>query len=379
MKRILGLLLASLLGVSAFAQADRQILVKFTGDQGTLNQQALQLGHTVVETIPNLKVYVVQLAEGEDRNKAIITYQKMPQVVFAEINGIYRSQLVPNDPFYNQQWALPAVSAPTAWDTMMGSAAVTIAIVDTGVSLNHPDLASRIVAGYDFVNNDAVADDDNNHGTHCAGIAAAIMNNNTGIAGLGAGCNIMPVKVLSSGGSGSWDNVAAGIDWASANGAKVVSLSLGGSGGSATVQAAVDLAWSRGSLVVCAAGNNGTTGIFYPAGYTNSLAVASTDPGDGRSSFSTYGAWVEVAAPGSNIYSTLPNNSYGNLSGTSMACPLVAGLAGLLFVQEGPFATNVSVRRRIEATSDKVGSFVSFGRINAAKALRWWRGVRVGL
>ncbi len=378
MRRLLGLLSLALVAASSWAgvgNQDSQIIIKYLGSDRDAGDLVHKYGDTVVQRIPALKLWVIEVNQDVELSGRIAKYAGADKVAYAEPNGYVHATLIPNDPFWANQWGPPKVEAPKAWDVATGSAGVTIAIIDTGISLAHPDLAANIVAGYDFVNLDNVPDDDNQHGTHCAGIAAGIKNNAVGIAGLASGCKLMPVKVLNAGGSGSWADVAAGIDYASANGAKVLSLSLGGTGGTQALEDAVNLAWSRGCVTVCAAGNNGSSGQFFPAYYTNAIAVASTDPGDTKSSFSNYGTWVDVAAPGSNIYSTLPGNSYGNLSGTSMACPLVAGLAGLLYSQEAPFFSNARVRARIEGSCDFVGNFVIKGRINARRALSFYTAI----
>jgi subtilisin family serine protease len=245
-----------------------------------------------------------------------------------------------------------------------------IAIVDTGIQRTHPDLDSKIVAGYDYVQNDTAPDDGNGHGTHVAGTSAAETNNSTGGAGTCPNCSLMPVRVLDNNGSGTLANVANGIRFAADNGAKVINMSLGGSG-SSTLQTAVDYAWGKGVFMACAAGNDNTSSQTnsYPGAYTNCFAVASTTNTDARSSFSNYGNWVEVAAPGSNIYSTWTGSSYNTISGTSMATPHVAGLAGLLASQG---LTNAQIRDRICSTSDAIsgtGTYWTCGRINAYRAV----------
>lgn len=314
-------------------------------------------------------IYVVKI-KGKSVSEAIKDFKADPNVEYAEPNIIFHADFTPNDPYFSQQYGPQKVQAPTAWDKTQGSSSVKVAIVDTGVQLSHPDLSSKIVAGYDFVSNDSVADDGNGHGTHCAGIAAALTNNSKGIAGMAPNVSIMPVRVLDNSGSGTLANVAAGIRWAADNGAKVISLSLGASSGATTLQDAVNYAWNKGAVVVAAAGNSGNTSPNYPAYYTNAIAVGSTDSSDAKSSFSNYGtSWVDVAAPGSSIYSTYTGSTYRSLSGTSMATPHVAGLAGLL-ASQGRTATNI--RAAIENTSDAVGlSYWKYGRINASKAVNY--------
>jgi hypothetical protein len=233
------------------------------------------------------------------------------------------------------------------------------------------------VANKNFTTSSTV-DDLYGHGTHCAGIAAATTNNSIGVAGVGFNTSLMNVKVLGDNGSGQYSWIANGITWAADNGAKVISLSLGGSSGSYTLQNAVNYAWNKGVVVVAAAGNNGNTASVYPAYYSNCIAVAATDQNDAKASFSTYGSWVDVAAPGVSIYSTLPNHSnsigttnYGSLSGTSMSTPHVAGLAALVWATSYG-TSNTSVRSRIESTADAIsgtGTYWKYGRINANKAV----------
>jgi subtilisin family serine protease len=222
----------------------------------------------------------------------------------------------------------------------------------------------------DYVGWDYSPDDGNGHGTHVAGTAAAETNNGTGGAGTCPNCRIMPVRVLDNNGSGSLSNVANGIAWASDNGAQVINLSLGGPGSTA-LQDAVNYAWNRGSFLACAAGNDGTSSTTNarPGAYTNCFAVASTTSSDSRSSFSNYGTWVEAAAPGSSIYSTWLGSSYNTISGTSMATPHVAGVAGLLRSQG---LSNSAIRSRLCNTSDRIagtGSLWSCGRVNAYRAV----------
>jgi thermitase len=296
--------------------------------------------------------------------------KRNPNVVVAEPNYIYKVNFTPNDPGLSQQWGWTPTQTYAAWDVTKGSSATVVAIVDTGIQRSHPDLDAKIVAGYDYVDNDTAPDDGNGHGTHVAGTTAAETNNGTGGAGLCSNCSLMPVRVLDNNGSGTLANVASGITWAADHGAKVINMSLGGSG-STTLQNAVDYAWNKGVFLACAAGNDGTssTANAYPGAYTNCFAVASTNSSDAKSSFSNYGTWVEAAAPVEGIYSTWMNSSYNTISGTSMATPHVAGLAGLLASQG---LTNAQIRDRICSTADHIsgtGSSWTCGRINAYAAV----------
>ncbi|MFQ5409969.1 MAG: S8 family serine peptidase, partial [Anaerolineales bacterium] len=212
------------------------------------------------------------------------------------------------------------------------------------------------VGGCDFVNRDDTAQDDNGHGTHVAGIAAAASNNGIGIAGVSWGARVMPVKVLSASGSGSYQDVASGIIWAADNGANVINLSLGGSSPSGVLENAVNYATNRGVLVVASAGNSGNSTPNYPAAYANAFAVAATDSSNNRASFSTFGGFVDIAAPGVSIYSTYFDDTYASLSGTSMSAPHVSGAAALLYSYSQYLDTAAEIRTALESTALDLGS-----------------------
>lgn len=255
----------------------------------------------------------------------------------------------PNDPSLSRQWHMPNLEAGAAYDIFYGANGinndVVIAIVDTGVNYNHPDLKANMWKnsagqyGRDFINNDNDPIDDFGHGTHCAGLAAAVSNNGVGIAGtMGQRSKIMAVKVLGRDGGGSSEAIVNGINYAAQNGAQVISLSLGSRGANSVFQRAIATAVSGGAVVMMAAGNDNTqitaSNLYSPVGYgasiNGAIAIGSTAQSNQRSTFSNYSTtYVELGAPGTDIYSTLMNNSYGNMSGTSMATPIAAGAAGL--------------------------------------------------
>ena len=355
-----------------------QFLVQFEAATGKVDRTTTiqRLGGFIIDRVDALDVEVVEFpAIARNNTQANVDtlmerLKKNPAVVYAEPNYIYSVNYTPNDPGRSQQWAWGKIEAYGAWDVTQGSSSAVVAVVDTGVQLNHPDLNAKIVSGYDYVQNDSNATDGNGHGTHVAGTAAAETNNSTGGAGTCPNCSVMPVRVLDNNGSGSLDNVAKGITFAADNGADVINLSLGG-GGSSTLQNAVNYAWNKGSFLACAAGNSNTssTSSSYPAAYGNCFAIASTTSSDARSSFSNYGSWVEVAAPGSSIYSTWLNSGYNTINGTSMATPHVAGLAGLLSSQG---LSNSQIRDRICSSADDIsgtGTYWTCGRINALNAV----------
>jgi thermitase len=354
--------------------SSQQILVKFK--LGTslpeVAQIHRQLGGQVKETIPGIGVQVVTVPKGQAMAK-VKAYSSNAKVAYAEPDFLAEALGNPDDPWFANQWGMVKIQAPEAWEMTTGSSQINIAILDTGVDLDHPDLANKIISNINFSSSPTV-DDVYGHGTHVAGITAAITNNGIGVAGLGYSATIMNVKVLGDSGSGAYSGIASGIIWAADNGAKIINMSLGGSSASATLENAIDYAWSKGVVVVAAAGNNGNSAPFYPAYYTNCIAVAGTDSLDRLAGWSNYGDWVDVAAPGVNIVSTLINNGYGYKSGTSMASPHVAGLAALVFATvsdaNGNGKLNDEVRSRIEATCDNIGiSGIGSGRINAYEAV----------
>jgi len=354
--------------------SSEQILVKFKPGTSLpeASQVHLQLGGQAKETLPGIGVQVVTVPKGQNVAKAN-AYSSNPRVAYAEPDFVAQAVGSPDDSYFGNQWALTKIGAPQAWDVTTGNPSINIAILDTGVDLDHPDLADKIVSNINFSSSPTV-DDVYGHGTHVAGIAAAMTNNGVGVAGLGYSSTIMNVKVLGDTGSGTYSAIASGIMWAVDNGAEVINMSLGGSSPSSTLQDAINYAWSKGVVVVAAAGNYGNTAPLYPAHYANCIAVAATDYTDAKASFSNYGDWVDVAAPGVFIYATLKDNSYGKKSGTSMASPHVAGLAALVFTTvsdtSGDGKLNDEVRSRIEATCDDIGvTGIGHGRINAARAV----------
>lgn len=381
---VLSLVLLSL-PVSTFADGDRNsgqvdewVLVKFQDgtDENAKHEVSLRHGDTDEGELAGIGVHRIKIHAGNLSEK-LRSYSEEKSVKYAEPDYIATAISTPNDQSFGSQWGMTKIQAPQAWDVTTGQPTVKIAILDTGIDQNHPDLASKIVANRNFTTSPSV-DDLYGHGTHVAGVAAAATNNTLGVAGVGFNSTLMNVKVLSDTGSGNYSWIASGIIWATDNGAKVISMSLGGSGSSATLQDAVNYAWSRGVVIVAAAGNNGNSGMVYPGAYQNVIAVAATDPNDSKASFSEYGSWVDVAAPGVSIYSTFPNHTnqfgalnYGSLSGTSMATPFVAGLAALVWTT--PYGTtNTDVRNRIENTADRItgtGTYWQSGRINAYQAV----------
>ena len=367
--------------------------------------------------------YIFYFSKDLDVVRLANEYRHDSNIIYAEPNWVYqfsddsRSSKIndsslgffdtnPNDPLFNQQWALPKIDAPDAWDIEKGDPNITIAIIDSGVDYNHTDIANNIwnntdeipgngidddhngfiddVKGWNFVNKDNAPVDDVGHGTHCAGIASAVTNNSIGIAGVCWNCKIMPVKIGNTSGL-SMVNATQGIKYAADNGADIISMSWGGAP-SNLLKDALDYAYTKGVVLIAAAGNENNGGGSYPALYDNVIAVAATDSNDKRAVFSNYGSWVDVAAPGVDILSLRANGTdmYGDgthivdekyyiASGTSMSCPHVAGLAALLLSKNThcPYPVQM-IQSMIPFTTDKINTdeYIGTGRINASKALQ---------
>ncbi len=357
-------------------QEQSSILVKFkpkVKSSSTKKEILKEEGLESAKKLRRLDIFEVKTAPGQAKKK-VAELEKNPLVEYAEPNFKRKAFLTPNDTYYSLQYGLTKIEGPAAWDTERGqTSSVTIAVVDTGVQLNHPDLASKIVAGFDFVNGDASANDDHGHGTHVAGIASALTNNSLGVAGVSWGANIMPVKVLDSFGSGTDANVSDGITWAADNGAKVINLSLGGYDFSQTLQNATDYAYNRGVTVLAAAGNDGSNITIYPAGNTNVAGVGATNSSDGWASFSNYNSSVDVSAPGVSILSTYIDSSLAYLSGTSMATPCASGVVALIR-SKNPSMSVDSVFSTLTLSSTDLGSagrdnFFGWGRVDAYNAV----------
>lgn len=292
---------------------------------------------------------------------------------YVEPNLRFKASFVPNDPHWQQQWGPAKIEADHAWNTTMGDPSVLVAVIDTGVDWNHPDLAPNYVAmGYDWVNNDTDPMDDHGHGTHCAGIIAASLNNSIGIAGI-AQVHVMAEKGLDDWGCGTEDDLANAIIHAVDQGAEIISCSWGSYLPSTLIHEAIKYAYERGVIVVAAAGNDNTRRRFYLAAYDEVIAVTATNQSDAPTEFTNFGPWVELAAPGVDVYSTFWDDSYASKSGTSMSAPHVTGVAALAS-SRFPNATRDWVRFWLRYTADDLGDLgfdtsYGYGRINARRAV----------
>ncbi|MET3172451.1 UNVERIFIED_ORG: thermitase [Arthrobacter sp. UYCu721] len=405
---VLGTITSAVPGAAAAAPsgAAGHIIVKFRDGgaaAGVLRQHGLGEGPGVGSTGANLITVPagkdLQLVDALSRNPEV-EYAEPDQQVTASTTDQYfpRQYALQNDgqAFTNTKGDIQTaagkpgadVDAVEAWSVTTGGG-IKVAVLDSGVDGNHEDISSKVVARANFSSSatrsgDVVAEDYYGHGTHMAGSVAATANNTHGVAGVCPGCVILAGKVLNDSGVGSSSGLADGINWAVSNGAKVINMSLGVRA-SRTLEAAVNNAWSKGVVLVAAAGNGGNQTKIYPGAYPNVIAVAATDNNDLKASFSTYGAsWVDIAAPGVNVYSTFPNHAFalatqnnrslnydvGN--GTSVSSAIVAATAALAW-SSNPGASSSAIRAKVESTADKIGGTGTFwanGRVNAFNAVK---------
>ncbi|HEY5998170.1 MAG TPA: S8 family serine peptidase, partial [bacterium] len=336
------------------------------------------------------RIFVLELPESADMDAAVAAFGADPRVEYAEIDHILSSALVPRDPRYVEQWSLDNaglwgcamdadIDAPEAWRVTTGLPSRVIAVIDSGIDMDNPDLAAKIVPGYDFAYDDTDPADDIGHGTHVSGIAAALSNNAAGIAGVCWACRIMPLKAL-AGSRGQYSWLEAALIYAADHRASVVNMSLGGSVDSITLHDAVRYVYGSKIPMVVAMMNNASSAPAYPAAYPEVIAVGATDCTDGRASFSNVGSHIDLVAPGVDILSTLPNGAYERWNGTSMATPHVTGVVGLMR-SLNPTYSPAQIRSILKATADdQVGDpaqdtpgwdqYFGSGRLNAAAAVR---------
>ncbi len=352
---------------------------------------------------------LLELPAGIDLVEDIRRLTADPLVEVAEADGIgqgagrpdptsYRSgvraafRIVPNDLRFPEQWYLDQASdhdidMPEAWDIQPSATSVIVAVLDTGMDLDHLDLQEVLLPGYDFVNDDAVASDDNGHGSNVAGILGALADNGIGVAGAAFRVHLLPVKVLDADNLGYYSDWAQGLRWATDQGARIINLSAGGPSNSTLLHDAVTYAWTRG-VTVCASMMNFDSDVpYYPAAFEESIAVGATDESDERAvpffwsvtSGSSFGPHIDLAAPGSRILSTSYLGGYVEYGGTSQATPLVAATAALLVARDGRLLPE-DIRGVLHATAeDEVGppaedtpgfdDYYGYGRLNAAAAL----------
>ena len=353
---IVPLIISTVMSPNAYAAnstLSKKMIVIFA--EGKVNKDiVLNVKGAISKEFKNINALAVTLPD----DNSISALAHAPGVIKIEPDFVFTASGKPTPvppPVIQGQttdWGVTRVKAPTAWTNGNTGLDVNIAVLDTGIG-PHPDLT--IVDGVTITNGVAIAGspyvDDNGHGTHVAGIIAA-MKNDIGVVGVAPKANLYAVKVLDSSGSGYVSDIVAGIDWAIDHNINIINMSLGSSSYSSLLKEEVDMAYSKGILLVAAAGNSGTKrttidNVEYPAKFESVIAAAATDVNNFRASFSSTGTEVEVSAPGVNIKSTYLNNSYATMSGTSMATPMVAGDLALL-KQANPALNNIEIRNLLD-------------------------------
>lgn len=372
------ILSAGLFGLtsSTYAGIKNEVLVKFKKGYELYGEVSSKCLGGITKALKRLGVLKVKLPENITDAHGVQLFNEIPEVEYVEPNFVRVShslnkrqkfKALQDEPYLNDQWNLRQIGCEQGWEITKGKRDVIIAILDTGVDIHHKDLTYNLVPGYNAITKDLKIYDINGHGTHCAGIIGADVSRPFGVFGVAPECSIMPVKVLGDDGLGYIDWIAEGITYAVDHGAKILSMSFGSNDFSRTEKKALDYAWSSGALMVASAGNHGNNKKNWPAAYERVISVASLDQKGKRAKSSNHGKWVDVAAPGKKIYSTVPGG-YGYKSGTSMACPHVSGLAGLIWSVDSK-TTNSKVKKNICEHADDLGDEFIYGRINVRRSL----------
>ena len=328
-----------------------------------------------------LNLRLVNVSE-QNAEAVLAALRQDPDIEFAERDYFAKAAFVPNDPYVGDQWHLAKVQAFEAWQGTTGSSNVVVAVLDSGVNMSQPDLAGRLLPGYDFVNGTGTITDDYGHGTAVTGTIVADGNNALGVAGVAYGCSVLPVKVMDSTGFAAYSTIVCGIEYAVENGAKVINMSIAGSSSSQALQDAIDYAWTNNVVVVAAAGNNATNTPMYPAACDHVLSVSATANDDSLAYFSSYGTYVKISAPGTMIWTTQRdlNHPYGGgWQGTSFASPIVAGVAALV-ISANPTLSSDQVISVLEQSADDLGAagydpYFGYGRVDALRAVSMASGM----
>ena len=349
------------------------------GDVETAVSQHVPGNAEVVHANKTLRYAAVKFpsqAPEHAKENFIEAITKKDGIKYAEKNATHQAFATPNDPRFSDQYAPQQVESPAAWDEVsgFGDSGVTIAVVDTGAQYDHPDLEENYLSnpGYDFVDSDSdprpPSPSSEQHGTHVSGCAAAVVDDSTGVAGQG-NSSLINGRALGPNG-GSTADIADAVEWATDQGADIINMSLGGGGYSQTMKSAVQYAVNNGALPICAAGNSGTSSVSYPAAYSECMAISAVDSSENLASFSQYGD-VDLAAPGVDVLSTIPTDSYAKFSGTSMATPVTSGVAGLTLAKWSSLGPN-DLRSHLKATAKNIGlasNKQGAGQVNALNAV----------
>ena len=354
------------------ASDDQELIVKFTSNTTQIERNTILRQVNAVEEshLADSGFSFVTIAKKADQKTAAENLLKNKQVVFVEPNQQMKSTYIPEDPSYIKQWYLNKIDMPKAWDQTKGSSKITVAVIDDGVQQDHPELKGKIISPYNAVTGGTYYVPQE-HATHVAGIIAA-SHNQSGIAGIAPNVKIMPINVFDGDEASDYD-VAKGIKYAADHHADIINMSLGSTGYSYLLDYYAAYAKSKGVFIVAAAGNDGSFEKMYPAALDSVVGVSATDNADKVTFFSNHGSDIDFAAPGLNIYSTVNDSKYNSLSGTSMAAPIVTGVAALVR-SKNPFLTPDQVMSVLKKSTVDLGAkgrddYYGYGRIDAYKAV----------
>jgi len=361
-----------------------RLLVKYRAGVSASHRKNVMMaaGARIERDLPKLDVYAIEVPTGSDMKTYAEMLRSRPEVEFVEPDYLVYpvGDMVPDDPMYGSQWHLPAVSCPSAWGMTMGSDQITIALCDTGVEATHPDLASKLVPGWNIMDNNADTSPVASHGTWTAGTAAATGNNEIGVASPALNCKIMPVRVSSrTDGAALISALAAGVTWAADHGARVASVSYMGADTGLMINAGKYIR-DRGGVLVMAAGNTNT--YFGAPDAPEIIVVSGTDQSDQLAWFTTTGSYVDLSAPGVGILTTAPGGGYQPVNGTSFSTPLVAGSIGLM-MSLNPALTPAQVDAILKVSADDLGPAgwdpgYGWGRLNIGRAIGIVEGMMMG-
>lgn len=335
-------------------------------DKALESHHGKAIGH-----VRQINLHIVEVPpQAEDGIARALTHN--PHIKFVERDMLVEAEeVIPNDPNYSSAWHLPKIQAPTAWDSNQGDG-VIIAILDTGVDATHPDLSAKLVPGWNAVSGNTDTSDIQGHGTKVAGAAAAITNNSLGVAGVAGAARIMPIRITNdSSGYAYWSDIARGLTWAADQGARVANISYEATNSSSIASAAQYLQ-SKGGVTVVAAGNSSTDPGYSDSPYM--ISVSATDSNDAKASWSNFGYFVDVAAPGVSIWTTTKGGGYGAASGTSFASPVTAGVVALMMTANASLSP-ATFEQVLESTAKDLGSagwdtYYGYGRVEAAAAVQ---------
>ncbi|MEO0249513.1 MAG: S8 family serine peptidase, partial [candidate division WOR-3 bacterium] len=362
-----------MLAVIMILSANRELILGFEGRIPIAEIQAT--GASIVKLRDKPLPYAVIRLENGERVEDVLC--GLPGLLFCEPRGLAWVNFTPNDPFYGNQWGLPAIKADSAWDLETGDTAIKVGFIDQGIQYTHTDINDHFgnLKGYDFVDDDPDPYPDDipgeAHGTAIAGVSAAEINNGTLIAGT-ANIGVYALRCMNEYGAGTIDDIVDGIVWAADSGARVINMSLGTSTYYAILEAACQYAWDSGCVLVASSGSTPGS-IYYPAKFPTVIAVGAVDQNLNLAPFSSYGPEQELVAPGVNIYTIVPDNTFAVYSGTSLSCAYVSGVAGLV-ASANPSLTNQQIRDILDSTAIDLGTagwdqYYGNGLVNAYRAV----------